>query len=43
MAIEKLTPSKEALKLCQETTTGKTSVEKAIKELIILYGVKHDV
>lgn len=41
LAIEKLTPSKAAIKLCEETTAGKMSVEKAIKALTALYGVKH--
>lgn len=41
LAIEKLVPSQEALRLCEENADGQISMEEAIERLIRLYGVKN--
>lgn len=41
LAIENLTPSREALRLCEQNADGQISIEEAIEKLIRLHGVNH--
>lgn len=38
-AIEKLFPSKEALRLCEQVSSGKISTDEAIASLLKQYGL----
>ncbi len=39
-AIEKLTPSKNALRLCEQISDGKMSADTAITEILRQYGLR---